>query len=350
MPLIEQEPAPYTFNPGGGELHGEGSPPGGIANPGPLRGAVTAAMLLGLGYAADHWAAPILKVTARQRRSGLAGWLDWLAAQLVRYVTPGVNFVRHELSKAASHRAHDGAGLLHLLAWRWTQTQIMLAHLGEAVASGFERGFYHTVPVKIRKQTAPLKREARRLRVGQIRLGRNVHAIGVRLDRDLPRRGRVRLRHLERRVYGHDEPLLGRIATRLDHDEPILHHDHALLRRMRWAAGFAGAVPLVLYAFKRLRLQSLLCRNTRQFTEEVCASPSGYGKLGGRLLRELVTDLMTFLGLISVVVFAHEVYDFTAFAARYIRLGIEELRGLSGEDYIGAVGVPLDLLARDYLD
>lgn len=85
--------------------------------------------------------------------------------------------------------------------------------------------------------------------------------------------------------------------------------------------------------------------------------PTGYGRRGGRLLRELIEDLLSFIGIISVVTFAVEVYELLNVkipllnepAMHYIQAGISELSALRPGDYLGPAGVGLDLRADDYL-
>jgi hypothetical protein len=270
MPTLEQEPAPYVFPTGEGTLGGEGPPPAGVTASPAVKGLVTATMLAGLGYAAEHWATPILKVTGRQRRSGIAGWLDWLADQIAKYITPGVNFVRHELSKAASHRAHDLSGFLNLMAWRWTQTQLMLAHLGVDTARALERGFYHTMPARIKQATRPLVRDARRLRVGLITTTRDLHRLQHFANANVPRHGRARLRHLENDVNDRLKPRVGRALTlskQARRDAQRAQHD---VDRVRWAAGFAGPVALFMAAARKLKLGFLTCRKFKRVGRDIC--------------------------------------------------------------------------------
>lgn len=335
----------------------ETEPPASMGRAQPFTPVVTGSALVGLLYAVSHWAPPILKATGRQRRSGLLGWLIWTVEQVARYITPGVNFVEHTLSKGLTHNAAAPATMLNQAAWRWRQLWVTLAHFAADTAVGFERVVHVKTPQAVRRETRPLKRQVRQLRVGEIRLGRELHHFEHYIERLLRQRVLVPLHQLGRIVHRELVPDVRRHGRQLRHQQAELgRHEHEL-DRLRWVLPFAGAVPLVLYALKRLRLNSLLCRNTRGFNEEVCAMPTGYGRRGGRLLRELIEDLLSFIGIISVVTFAVEVYELLNVkipllnepAMHYIQAGISELSALRPGDYLGPAGVGLDLRADDYL-
>lgn len=270
-----------------GDQAPESEPVGPIRTPPTLAPVVTGMTLVGMLYAIEHWARPIFEVTGRQRRSGLLGWLLWLPAQILRFINPGVNHVAHTVSKAALHRVASPASFLNLLAWRWRQSGALLAHFAADVTYGIERIVRVKTPQAIRVRTRPLEIRVKRLRVGEIRLSLRLHTLNHWARQEFAPRVRTRLHRVERQSFRRLPLEVGKAQTTATHADELARRDHSMLRKIGWVASFAGAVPLVLYAFKRLRLNSLLCRNTRNFTEEICSSPGGTGRKAGRFLRHI---------------------------------------------------------------
>lgn len=268
--------------------------------------AVAGAGLLGLFYSIDHWARPLLKVTARQRYSGILGWLEWTLAQIERLVNPGLNYVGHEISKSAAHTEAGPARVLRVLAHRWEQSTWHLAYFAHEMAIVMDRLRHRVIPREIRKETRPLRHRVRVLERGLLRERRRMTALRRWIHRQLALHVYPQLRELQR-LTRHTLPTrIGRAESRIHHLEHELAPIEKLVPRLAWVGAFAGAVPLTLYALRRLRLQSLLCRNTRDFTQELCRSPAGSGGKAGRFLRRifgasfglfLLTDICKWAGL-----------------------------------------------------
>lgn len=316
----------------------------------------TAGAMLGLLYTMGHFTRPLLKATATQHKPWLLRLIDWTLDRFKSVIDSGANYVQHHLSKGALHAQPELGQTLHWLADEADALYADVATLAHTTALGFGRVAHHAIPKALHREIVPIKRQQRKLRVGLITTAHDVESIRRFNNENVPRHGKQRMNKLEHRLYHHDEPILGRTANLAKKARTEAHRARDEAHRAHWTWAFAGAVPAFLYALRRLKLQTLLCRNNKEFSSELCASAPGRGQRWGRYMRRLHggwLDVLlagtALLSPFSLQDFARECVVAADFFTESLAALLNEL-SLGGPDYLGASSGPIPSTFADYLD
>jgi hypothetical protein len=285
-------------------------------------------VLLGLALTVKIWANAMVRVFAAGNSGGVLRIITLPLRLIERVVTPGINYVTHELTKAASHYMHPLAHWFTSLAdWSFSNA-VAVGLFAERTALGFERLTTVVLPREIGKATRPISRKAQaawaaaaaaaaalahyrrvtnHLLHGEIIPGLKhaAHAVDVTLPRAIGRVG-SRVGQLERDLTNPSTKWLRRIAAAM------------------WITTLLGLMLKVLAR----RFPWLFCRQVKSVGNRVCSLDSG-------LLQSLLADTLVIAGLISVVDFAKEVESFMDVATPAIKGFVRETTGLTPTDYLG---------------
>jgi hypothetical protein len=97
--------------------------------------------LLALTMTANVWAKAIMRNIAAKKGGGLLAILTLPTTLLARVVLPGLNYIAHQVSKAASHYMQPIASWLRALAHRQLVLTAAVASFAEGIAIGIQHGF-----------------------------------------------------------------------------------------------------------------------------------------------------------------------------------------------------------------
>lgn len=255
--------------------------------------------LLGMSTTAQTWAQATLKGGIGAPRGGLLGILTMPARLLERAVVPALNYVEHELSKAASHYMHPIARWLDGIGHEARSAIVATGLLAEATAHAFERETHVVIPRAIRRETRPISRRATAAlgaaAATAAALARYRHGI----DRLLRDKVEPQLRRLERATTQTIPRELGRIRARARAlERELTHPSTAALRRLAarlWVLGIAG---LVVRALAR-RFPWLFCRKVSTLGKRVCG-------LDQDLLNALMFETLLLTGTINLETLAKQ--------------------------------------------
>jgi hypothetical protein len=294
----------------------------------PFAVVVIAFVLLAMALTAKVWAGSLARGIEGSHRGGILGIITLPGQIVLRVVTPAVNYVAHELSKAASHYMRPLALYLNGLAAWGLANVVAVGLFAERTAIGFERLTTVVLPREIGKATRPINRKAAAALglagLTAAALRRYAHGIDRLLHRDvLPR--------LHRLTHAIDVTIpraLGRVERRVKGVETQLSKPtRAWLRRLAAALWAAGLLGLVVRTLAR-RFPWLFCRKVRRVGHRLCG-------LDSDLLDSLLADTLLLAGIISVVEFARAVEGFMGIAEPAIKGFLRETTGLAAEDYLG---------------
>jgi hypothetical protein len=285
-------------------------------------------VLLGLALTVKIWANAMIRVVAAHPHGGIKRIITLPLRLIDRVVTPGINYVTHELTKAASHYMHPLAHWFNALADWSLANAVAVGLFAERTALAFERLTTVVLPREIGKATRPISRKAQA-----------AWAAAAAAAAALAHYRRV-TNHL---IHGQLLPQLHRLAHALDVTIPHALGDirarvrdvetqlskpsRAWLRRLAgllWASYLLG---LLLRTLAR-RFPWLFCRQVQGVGKRICSLDSG-------LLQSLLADTLVIAGLISVVDFAKEVESFMDVATPAIKGFVRETTGLTPTDYLG---------------
>lgn len=278
----------------------------------PFAVVVIAFVLLAMALTAKVWADALARGIEGARRGGIAGILTMPARILGRVIHPAVNYVAHEVSKAASHYMRPLALYLNGLAAWGLANVVAVGLFAERVAVGFERLTTVVIPREIGRVTRPLER--RLTHAAKVALGAALglaalrkwahhlwtheihpalhwlrHEVAVELPRDIAGVG-ARVKDLERSLANPSKRWLRRIAAAM------------------WAATMLGLMLKVLAR----RFPWLFCRKVKAVGNRTCG-------LDPDLLNAILLDTVLIGGTISIVEFARELQGIERGVAGIIR-------------------------------
>jgi hypothetical protein len=285
-------------------------------------------VLLGLALTVKVWANAMIRVFAAGHAGGILRIITLPLRLIERVVTPGTNYVTHELTKAASHYMHPLAHWFDALAEWSFGNALALGLFAERTAIGFERLTTVVLPREIGRAVRPVERKAAK-------------ALGLA---GLTAAALLRLRHrLEHALYHDVLPRLhrlthaievtiprdfGRVERRVkDVETQLSKPTRAWLRRLAlamWAAGLFG----LMVKFLARKFPWLFCRQVNGVGRRICS-------LDSDLLSSLIADTLLIAGIISVVEFAKSVETFMDVATPAIKGFVRETTGLEPRDYLG---------------
>jgi hypothetical protein len=265
----------------------------------PFAALLAAIIILGLAITVQVWAKAMLHVFAAGRGGGIIRIITLPLTLIARIVTPGVNFVTHELTKAGSHLMHPLAHWFDGLAEWSLANAVAVGLFAERTAIAFERVTTVVLPREIGRRVKPVeKKAAKALGLAGLTaaaLRRYAHGIDRLLHRDvLPR--------LHRLTHAIDVTIpreLGRVRSRvgqLEHD--LTHPSSTWLKRIGEALWAASLLGLLIRTLAR-RFPWLFCRQVKAVGNRVCGLDSG-------LFQSLLLDTLVIGGTISIVEFAKE--------------------------------------------
>jgi hypothetical protein len=303
---------------------------------------LSALILLGLLLTVRAFVSALLKVFAAGHGGGIIRIITLPISLLERVVTPGLNFVTHELSKAASHYMHPLARFFGGLALWTEQNAIAVGRFAEQTAIGFERMTTMVLPREIGRAVRPVERKAAK-------------ALGLA---GLTAAALLRLRHrLEHALYHDVLPRLhrlthaievtiprdfGRVERRVkDVETQLSKPTRAWLRRLMYAllaAGLLGEITKVVAK----RFPWLFCRKVKTVGKRICSVDQD-------LFDWLLAGALIVSGPISLQTFARDAVEATDFFVVALSQLISDLIP-EAEDYLGAPSGPIPSGFVDYLD
>src|SRR5206468_1545104 len=184
-------------------------------------------VLLALALTARVWAKAMLHVFAAGRGGGLLRIITLPATLIARAVLPGLNYITHELTKAASHYMRPIAHWLDGLAELTVANAVAVGLFAERTAIGFERLTTVVLPREIGRAVRPVNRKA----LAALGLAGLTAAALKRFERGIDRllRDEVmpQVKHLVHAVTVAIPRELGRIRTRVGRLERDLAHPSA---------------------------------------------------------------------------------------------------------------------------
>jgi hypothetical protein len=287
-------------------------------------------ILLGLLFTVQIWAQATLKVGASGDSGGIIKIITLPLRLIARVVTPGVNYIAHELSKAASHVMHPLAHWLDdVTAWVYGDA-VAVGDFAESAAHGFARTTTVVLPREIGKATRPISRKAAAAwaaaAAAAAALARYKRATDHLIHGQL-------LPQIHRLTHALDVTIphaLGGIRSRVGEVETQLAHPTRVwLRRLMYALLAAGLLGEITRVIAR-KFPWLFCRQVKGVGKRICS-------LDSDLLQSLLADTLLFTGAFSIVAFGHSVEEFEAVATPAIKGFVTEVSGLAGSDYLGPV-------------
>jgi hypothetical protein len=259
----------------------------------------TGMTLLGLLYAIDHWARPVLKATRGKPAGGFLSLVFWTVQRVVTLLNPQVRHVARDVSKGAAHTSSSPAAVLGRLARRWEQLSWNLAYLYWELGLVLPRIVHVKVPQMIRVKTVPIIIRVKKLQVGVIRLTTKTTTLEHWQKQVIRLRIKVRLGRLDKEVFVRVPLRIGRAqrtATRADRKATAAQRG---VRHLSWLLPFAGAVPLFYNMLRRTGNNWIRCRNVKRVGKRLCGMSSSD-------LDDLLGSLLGILGTVSLIEFVRD--------------------------------------------
>jgi hypothetical protein len=274
-------------------------------------------VLLGLALTVKIWANAMIRVFAAGHSGGILRIITLPLRLIDRVVTPGINYVTHELTKAASHYMHPLAHWLTSLAdWSFANA-VAVGLFAERTALAFERLTTVVLPRELGKATRPINRKATAALglAGLTAAALRRYAHGI--DRLLHREIIPAVRHAAHAIDVTIPRELGRVRSRVGQlERDLTHPSTRWLRRIAEAMWLTTLLGLMLRTLAR-RFPWLFCRQVKGVGNRVCSLDSG-------LFQSLLADTLIISGSISLVAFAKELQAIEGEAAQLIRGFISE--------------------------
>lgn len=269
-------------------------------------------IILGLALTVQVWAKAMLHVFAAGRGGGIIRIITLPLELVVRIVTPGVNFITHELTKAGSHLMHPLAHWFDGLAEWSLDNAVALGLFAERTAIGFERLTTVVLPREIGRATRPLERRLNH--AARVALGAALAAAALRkwLEHLWTHEIHPALHWLRHEVAVELPRDIGRVRHRvgeLEHD--LANPSKRWLRRIAAAMWAATMLGLMLKVLAR-RFPWLFCRKVKAVGNRTCG-------LDPDLLNAILLDTVLIGGTISIVEFARELQGIERGVAGIIR-------------------------------
>jgi hypothetical protein len=274
-------------------------------------------ILLGLAITVQVWARAMIEVVTADHHSTIVHILTLPVRLITRVVLPGVNYVAHRLTVAASHYMHPLARWFDHLAEFALGNAVAVGLFAERTAIGFERMTTVVLPREIGRAVRPVERKALKA-LGLAGLtAAALHHLARQLRHAIYHDVLPRLHHLAHAIDVTIPRELGRIRTRAGRLERELTHPST-----RWLRRIAGAMWVTTLAGLMIRTLArrfpwLFCRKVKNVGNRVCGLDAG-------LLGSLLTDTLIIGGTISVVEFARELQAIEGEAVGLIRGFIRE--------------------------
>jgi hypothetical protein len=283
----------------------------------PLIPLLVGLVLLALALTAQVWARAMVEIIAANHRTGILNILTLPLRLITRVVIPGVNYMIHRLSVAASHYMHPVARWFDGLSAFALGSAVAVGLFAERTAIAFERLTAHVIPREIGRAVRPVERKALKA-LGLAGLtAAALHHLARQLRHAIYHDVLPRIHHLSHAIDVAIPRELGRIGHRvrdLEHD--LTHPGTRWLRRIAGAMWVATLAGLMIRTLAR-RFPWLFCRQVKGVGNRICGLDAG-------LLGSLLTDTLIIGGTISVVEFARELQALEGEAVGLIRGFIRE--------------------------
>src|SRR5437899_1747970 len=205
-------------------------------------------VLLGLALTVKVWANAMIRVFAAGHSGGIIRIITLPLTLISRVVTPGINYVTHELTKAASHYMHPLARWFTALADESFATALAVGLFAERTAIGFERLTTVVLPREIGRAVRPVERKAAKALglagLTAAALERFARGIDRLIHRDV-------LPQIHRLTHAIDTTIpreLGRVRSRVGQlERDLTHPSSTWLTRIAEAMWAATLNPAVRY-------------------------------------------------------------------------------------------------------
>jgi hypothetical protein len=283
----------------------------------PLAVLLAGLVLLALARTAQAWARPLVEIITANHHNLIVHILTLPVRLITRVVLPGVNYVTHKLTVAASHYMHPVAHWFDALSAFALGSAVAVGLFAERTALAFERLTTHVIPREIGRAVRPVERKALKA-LGLAGLtAAALHHLARQLRHAIYHDVLPRLHHLAHAIDVTIPRELGRIRTRAGRlERELTHPSTRWLRRIAGAMWVATLAGLMIRTLAR-RFPWLFCRKVKNVGNRVCGLDAG-------LLGSLLTDTLIIGGTISVVEFARELQAIEGEAVGLIRGFIRE--------------------------
>jgi hypothetical protein len=283
----------------------------------PLAVLLAGLVLLALARTAQAWARPLVEIITANHHNLIVHILTLPVRLITRVVLPGVNYVTHKLTVAASHYMHPVAHWFDALSAFALGSAVAVGLFAERTALAFERLTTHVIPREIGRAVRPVERKALKA-LGLAGLtAAALHHLARQLRHAIYHDVLPRMAHFAHAIDVAIPRELGRIGHRvrdLEHD--LTHPGTRWLRRIATAMFVTTLAGLMFKAILH-RWPWLRCAKVKRVGGRMCGMDDG-------LITSLLFDASVISGTISIVAFARELQELEGEAVHLIRDFIAE--------------------------